>query len=161
VAGGDSSDELVPPALESLYYEILRGLGAIKVEDNVGSIDPEVVRHRLQDGAIEQGWHWVRAWLSMRLWQDGIGLVPDRDRSHDPERIEPGELHTARELLSWALSRVAQTSTGQTIPGTRTSSRPGASPKSPRTVPAAWHTGSTARAPGRPTRCLARWPTSG
>ncbi|HTU16949.1 MAG TPA: helicase-associated domain-containing protein [Gemmataceae bacterium] len=109
VAGGDSSGELVPPALESLYYEILRGLGAITVEDDEGSIDLEVVRHRLQDAAIEQGWHWVRAWLSMRLWQDGIGVVPDRDRPNDPERIEPRELHTARELLTWALGRMAQT----------------------------------------------------
>jgi hypothetical protein len=109
VAGGDNSDELAPPALESLYYESLRGLGAITVEDDVGSIDLEVVRHRLQDAAIEQGWHWVRAWLSMRLWQDGIGVVPDRDRPREPERIEPRELHAARELLTWALGRVAQT----------------------------------------------------
>ncbi|HEY7159161.1 MAG TPA: helicase-associated domain-containing protein [Gemmataceae bacterium] len=109
VAVGDSSGELVPPALESLYYEVLHGLGAITVEDDEGSIDLEIVRHRLQDAAIEQGWHWVRAWLSMRLWQDGIGVVPDRDRPNDPERIEPRELHTARELLTWALGRVAQT----------------------------------------------------
>jgi hypothetical protein len=109
VAGGGSSDELVPPALESLYYEILRGLGAITAEDDEGHIDLEVVRHRLQGAAIEQGWHWVRAWLSMRLWQDGIGVVPGRDRPNDPERIDPRELHTARELLAWALGRVAQT----------------------------------------------------
>ncbi len=109
VASGDSSGELTPPALESLYYEILRGLGAITVENDEGSIDLDVVRHHLQEAAIKQAWHWVRAWLSMRLWQDGIGVVPDRDRPNDPERIEPRELHTARELLSWALGRVAQT----------------------------------------------------
>ncbi len=109
MASGDNSDELAPPALESLYYEILRGLGAIRVEDEEGTIDLAVVRRRLQDATIEQGWHWVRAWLSMRLWQDGIGVVPDRDRLNDPERIDPRELHTARELLTWALGRVAQT----------------------------------------------------
>ena len=109
VAGGDNADELAPPALESLHYEILRGLGAITVEHDEGSIDLDVVRHRLQDAPIKQGWHWVRAWLSMRLWQDGIGVVPDRDRPNDPERIDPGELHNARELLAWALSRAAQT----------------------------------------------------
>jgi Helicase conserved C-terminal domain len=109
VAGGDNTDELAPPALESLYCEILRGLGAITVEHDEGSIDLDVVRHRLQDAPIKQGWHWVRAWLSMRLWQDGIGVVPDRDRPNDPERIDPGKMHTARELLAWALSRAAQT----------------------------------------------------
>ena len=109
VTGGDNAGKLAPPALESLYYEILRGLGAITVEHDVGSIDLDVVGRRLQDAAIKQGWHWVRAWLSMRLWQDGIGVVPDRDRPNDPERIEPQQLHTARELLTWALGRVAQT----------------------------------------------------
>lgn len=109
VAGGDNSGELVPPALGSLYYEILRGLGAITVEGDEGFIDLEVVRHRLQDAAMEQAWLWVRAWLSMRLWQDGIGVVRDRDGPNYSERIEPRELHTARELLSWSLGRVAQT----------------------------------------------------
>jgi hypothetical protein len=108
VSGGDAPGSPVPPALESLYYEILRGLGAIAVEDDEGFIDLEVVRRRLQDPAAVQGWHWVRAWLTMRLWQDGIGLVPDRDRPNDPERIEPRELRTARELLTWGLTRVAQ-----------------------------------------------------
>lgn len=46
--------------------------------------------------------------VAMRFWQDGIGMVPDRDRPDDSERIEPPALHTARELLAWALSRVAQ-----------------------------------------------------
>jgi len=108
VASGADPGGPVPPALESLYYEILRGVGAITVEDDEGFIDLEVVRDRLQEPAAVQGWHWIRAWLMMRLWQDGIGVVPDRDRPNDPERIEPRELRTARELLAWALSRVAQ-----------------------------------------------------
>jgi len=108
ISSGDAQGGPVPPALEALYYEILCGLGAITVEDDEGFIDPEVVRGRLQDPAVVQGSHWVRAWLAMRLWQDGIGVVPDRDRPNDPERIEPRELRTARELLAWALIRVAQ-----------------------------------------------------
>lgn len=108
VPAGDNPDGLVPPALQSLYYEILRGLGALTLEDDEGRIDLKEVRRRLQASAVEQGWHWVRAWMTMRLWQDGIGVVPDRDRPNDPERIEPQELRTARELLAWALSRVAQ-----------------------------------------------------
>lgn len=109
VAAGDNSGELAPPALESLYYEILRGLGAITVEGDEGSIDLQVVRSCLQETAIEQGWHWVRAWLSMRLWQDGIGVVRERNRPNYSDRIEPRELHTGRELLAWVLGRVAQT----------------------------------------------------
>src|SRR5205823_12828801 len=38
---GDEQDALAPPALESLYYEIFRGLGAITVADNEGIIDLE------------------------------------------------------------------------------------------------------------------------
>ena len=104
----DESDPLVPPAPSSLYYEVLRGLGAVEAEAGEGSIDLDVVKRQLCQAESLQGWSWVRAWLQMRLWQDGIGVVPDRDNYSEPVRIEPSHLRQARELLAWALSRVAQ-----------------------------------------------------
>jgi hypothetical protein len=43
----------------------------------------------------------------MRLWQDGIGQVPDRDGREESLRIDPAALRKARALLAWALTRVA------------------------------------------------------
>lgn len=100
-------DSFLPPSPEALGYEILRGLGAVEAEEGQSSIDLKAVEQHLRNPAEVQGWHWVRAWLVTRLWQDGIGVVPDRDNDRDPVRIEPGKLRKARELLVWALCRLA------------------------------------------------------
>lgn len=47
---------------------------------------------------------WLRAWLHMVLWQDGIGLVPDKDDRYDPQRITPEELIPSKQTLLWGLS---------------------------------------------------------
>ena len=46
----------------------------------------------------------------MPLWQDGIGVVPERDSDYASVRIEPSKLYHARELLAWALCGVAHAS---------------------------------------------------
>jgi hypothetical protein len=104
----DDQDPLTPPHVEILYYEMLRGLAAIRVERDHGTIDLAVLERNLGQPEPVQGWHWARAWLGTPLWQDGIGAVPDRDSDYDPVRIRPAELATARELVTWALNRVAQ-----------------------------------------------------
>jgi hypothetical protein len=48
----------------------------------------------------------VRAWLDMRLWQDGIGVVPDRDNDHDPVRIDPSSLRDVCPLS--ALTKLSE-----------------------------------------------------
>jgi hypothetical protein len=103
----DGQDPLTPPEPEALYYEILRGLGAVRAEDGVGDINLAAAERHLRSPAAVQSWEQVRAWMRARLWQDGIGVVPDRDNSYDPVRIEPSALARARELLVWALCRVA------------------------------------------------------
>jgi hypothetical protein len=100
-------EALRPPECESLFYEILRGLGAVQADDGAGSTDLAVVERHLSLPAAEQARLWVRAWLQTRLWQDGIGVVPDRDNDHDPVRIPPAELRASREVLVWALCAVA------------------------------------------------------
>lgn len=100
-------DPLLPPEPEALYYELLRGVGAVLFTADQGHINlPAVERHQRSPGPV-QAWHQVRAWLTIRLWQDGVGVVPDRDRYDSSVRIEPPQLHRARELLVWALCRVA------------------------------------------------------
>lgn len=104
---GGEQDPMMPPAVESLYYEILRGLGAIDADTDGGAIDLAAVEKSLRQSAVVQSWHWARAWIHARLWQDGIGVVPDRNKRDESARIELEKMIHAREVLVWALCRVA------------------------------------------------------
>ncbi len=101
------TDPMSPPDPQSLYYELLRGIGCVVPHEDPYDMLDDVLDQHVAQPAATQAWHWVRAWLHMSLWQDGIGVVPDRDSPRDPVRIQPTELHKARELLVWALCRVA------------------------------------------------------
>ncbi len=103
-------DPLSPPDPESLYYELLHSMGLIKFGNQLPWIREEALERQLQQPPAAQAWHWARAWLYMPLWQDGIGVVPERDSPSNPVRIEPSELYHARELLVWALCGVAHSS---------------------------------------------------
>ena len=85
-------DPMMPPAVESLYYEILRGLGAIDADNDGGTINLPAVEKSLRQSAFVQSWHWTRAWIHARLWQDGIGVVPDRNKRDESARIEPEKM---------------------------------------------------------------------
>jgi hypothetical protein len=101
------TDPMSPPDPQSLYYELLRGMGCLVPYDEPYDLRDEVLDKHVTQPIATQAWHWVRAWLQMHLWQDGIGVVPDRDSQRDPVRIDPSNLRQARELLVWALCRVA------------------------------------------------------
>jgi hypothetical protein len=103
-------DPLSPPDPESLFYELLHGMGLMNFGDKPQRIDQQALERHLQQPAAVQAWYWVRAWLHMALWQDGIGVVPERDSDYTFVRIEPGKLYHARELLAWALCGVAHAS---------------------------------------------------
>ncbi|MGA2987140.1 MAG: hypothetical protein ABSG32_25370 [Terriglobia bacterium] len=100
-------DPLSPPDPESLFYELLHSMGLMNFGDKVQWIREEALERHLQQPPAVQAWHWVRAWLHMPLWQDGMGVVPDRDSDYTFVRIEPAKLYHARELLAWALCGVA------------------------------------------------------
>ena len=93
-------DRLAPPDPESLYYEILRGIRCLSPADTPYQVLAEALAQHVQQPPDVQARHWVRAWLDMRLWQDGIGVVPERDSDYNSVRIEPGKLETARALLA-------------------------------------------------------------
>jgi hypothetical protein len=100
-------DPMSPPDAESFYYELLHRMDLLKIGDERSWIHEEALERHLQQPPAVQARHWVRAWLPMPLWQDGIGVVPDRDSNYDSVRIEPSRLAQARELLVWALCGVA------------------------------------------------------
>lgn len=102
-----AQEPLSPPDPESLYYEVLRAMGVVSPPDDPYEVRDDLLDQYLRQPAEMQGWNWVRAWIEMRLWQDGIGVVPDRDNPYEPVRIEPSSLRKARILLVWALCRVA------------------------------------------------------
>ncbi|MBI5365765.1 MAG: helicase-associated domain-containing protein [Planctomycetes bacterium] len=97
------------PDAQGLIGELLHGCGVIDAEPDAGSgslaIDrwEELTRRPLP----VQARHWVQAWSEAFLWQDGIGITPDRDQRHEPVRIDPTDLHMAKRVLLWALSALA------------------------------------------------------
>jgi hypothetical protein len=103
-------DPLSPPDPESLFYELLHGMGLMNFGDKRQWIREEALERHMQQPPAAQAWHWVRAWFHMPLWQDGIGVVPERNSDYTFVRIEPAKLYHARELLVWALCGVAHTS---------------------------------------------------
>jgi hypothetical protein len=106
----DEKDQLSPPDPESLFYELLHRMGLLNFGGKPSWIHEQALERHLQQPPATQVWQWVRAWLHMPLWQDGIGVVPDRDSDNAFVRIEPEKLAHARELLAWALSGVAHAS---------------------------------------------------
>ncbi len=72
-------------------------------------VDLPRLQRLFEEPSAVQAREWVRAWMRSPLWQDGVGLVPGRSSGYNGDRIEPGRLWKARELLMWALSCVAHT----------------------------------------------------
>jgi len=104
---GAEKDPMSPPDAESFYYELFHSMDLLRIGDKRSWIHEEALERHLQQPPAAQARQWARAWLCMPLWQDGIGVVPDRDSNYDPVRIEPSSLAHARELLVWALCGVA------------------------------------------------------
>ena len=98
---------LALPDPESFYYELLREMGFLSVAAEPRRVLSVGIERHFAEPAVAQAWHWLRAWLEIRLWQDGIGVVPDRDNDYNPVRIEPDSLREAKELLIWAFCRLA------------------------------------------------------
>jgi hypothetical protein len=103
----DSADELRPPDVATLWYEILRGESVIQIEADHGSINSTRLVHFLSRSAARQSREIVRAWLQARLWEDGIGQLGARDSDYDVGYGLIG-LGEARALLVWGLVRLAQ-----------------------------------------------------
>lgn len=104
-------DPFAPPDRATLDYSLLCALGAIAQEDGSARLDRDRMNRLLTLAHPGQASLWTQAWLVLRLWQDGIGAVPERDNDANPTRINPRALKRAREMLVWALTRVAHNGT--------------------------------------------------
>lgn len=102
-----SSDPLEPPDRIVLDYTLLCALRVARIDETEGKLEPDRLDALANLAREAQASRCVRAWLGLRTWQDGIGAVPDRDNREESTRIDPESLRKARELLVWALTRVA------------------------------------------------------
>jgi hypothetical protein len=104
----DEKDPLIPPDPAVLYYELLRQLGTLLEDRDEATLDRQAVQRHLCSPGDLQAWHWVRAWMSGRLWHDGVGAAsePRRGLGSLPVALEKRE--QAREVLVWGLARVAR-----------------------------------------------------
>ncbi len=102
-----SDDRLEPPDRVALEYALLCSLGVAKIEGDEGSMASKEADSLTALDHDVRASRCVRAWLGLRTWQDGVGAVLDRDNRDGSNRIDPNSLRTARELLVWALTRVA------------------------------------------------------
>jgi hypothetical protein len=105
------ADPFAPPDRATLDYSLLCALGAVVQEDGSARLDRDRMNRLLTLTPPVQASLWTQAWLGLRLWQDGIGAVPERDSDANPTRINPDKLKRAREMLAWALTRVAHNGT--------------------------------------------------
>ncbi|MFV2071012.1 MAG: hypothetical protein ACC645_28930, partial [Pirellulales bacterium] len=80
------TDEFAAPDPESLFYELLRAMDFLSVALEPRWVLTESVEQHFDQPPVVQAWHWLRAWLDIYLWQDGIGVVPDRDSDYEPVR---------------------------------------------------------------------------
>ncbi len=102
-----ADDPLSPPDSAILLYYVLRDLGAVESDGLVARLRRERAEELLRRPFAPLASDWTRAWSRLRLWQDGIGAVPEREGGTEAVRVRPEEMKTARELLAWALTRVA------------------------------------------------------
>lgn len=105
-------DPLEPPDRCVLDYALLCALGAVEIDGAEGRLEPERAERLLQLPCEAQASGWIRAWMTLRIWQDAIGGVPDRDNREESTRIDPNSMRKARELLVWTLTRVAHSGIG-------------------------------------------------
>ena len=107
-----AGDPFEPPDRVAFDYSLLCALGAVQSAGDEAWVERERTDHLFHRPPEVQASEWIRAWLTLRLWQDGIGAVPERDSEANPTRIHPDRLRVGRGLLAWALTRVAHSGSG-------------------------------------------------
>lgn len=104
----DDESELAVPSRIELSWQLLRGLDMVRSSGPVVAVDVDALAALLARPGHEVAFALVRAWLSARHWQDGLGAVPENDRRNDAiTRYGFDETQRRRELLAWALGRFA------------------------------------------------------
>lgn len=103
----DDGGALTVPARIDLAWQLLRGVGVVDETSPILSLHVDRLDVLVARAPVEVSTALARGWLEARHWQDGVGAVTDADRRDEIVRFQFEELRTVRELLAWALSRVA------------------------------------------------------
>ena len=102
-----SSDPLEPPEGVALHYGLVDAFGLLASEGTERRLDRERAGRFFHQQEEAQVSGWIRAWMTLGYWQDGLGAVPDRESYEEQTRIDPSDVRGARERLVWALTRIA------------------------------------------------------
>ena len=102
-----ASSSVAVPDSPGLIYEMLRQLGVIPIDTQEGRIDRGRLDALMSGSAEDLLCQLTRSWMRTELWQDGIGLVPDRESRSGTNRIVPSGLFALREFLAWGLCELA------------------------------------------------------
>lgn len=103
----DAPDELAVPDRIDLAWELLRDLGAVGETGSIVTVDAGPLLALVGRTPAELGRAFARAWLAARHWQDGVGSVPEQEQRDAIVRYGFDLMRTLRELLAWALGRLA------------------------------------------------------
>lgn len=103
----DAGSALELPGRVDFAWQMMLALGVVDTGGPLLALRHERVAALLERAPAELSFALARAWLESDRWQDGVGGVPSLDR-FDPEvRFSTSELRAHRELLAWALGRLA------------------------------------------------------
>ncbi len=95
------------PDLPGLYCQLLDGLGVLISTEEEVRINLDLLEKMLDTNTEALALVLARAWIYVKLWQDGTGTLDDRDAKY---RLN--SLHTMRELLAWGLGVLARVGDG-------------------------------------------------
>ncbi|MFN0052607.1 MAG: hypothetical protein ACKV0T_10470, partial [Planctomycetales bacterium] len=99
------TDPFQPPDVAGLYFELLKRMRCVDVH-NHALLETELGM-QTQCLAAVQAQNWVRAWIVSPMWQDGLGVVAERTGEYHYDQLGSQSIRHLRELLAWALCRVA------------------------------------------------------
>ena len=99
----DKGSDFRLPDPHSFLFELLRQVGAVRVQGGEASVDPVATTRQLGLSSPLQAHHWARGWLSTRDWFDGYGTPTPRERDHYASSVGTG-----RQVLAWMLGCLAR-----------------------------------------------------
>lgn len=103
----DDASELAVPGRVELAWQLLRGAFVVEDGGPVVALHVDRLTTLLARTPFEIAFALTRAWIEARHWQDGLGAVPENDRSDVTVRYGFEAMRSLRELLAWALGRLA------------------------------------------------------
>jgi Helicase conserved C-terminal domain len=99
----DKGSDLRLPDPHGFYFELLRQMGAVRIQGSEAFPDPAAATRQLGQSSAWQANLWVRGWLSTYNWFDGYGTPKSSERENCAASVQTG-----RQVLAWALGCLAR-----------------------------------------------------